>query len=259
MSQRPGSTEASAPSPPGGQSGVGADFVHQETALNGHAPEAVLHLKSAVQSGSHWQQALLEAIGLWTLPDEEYRGRTYHYMIQGEAFDWLVLAERLCAELDGFIPAEEKERLLFHGKMPEPVEPEAFRDLLGTSKYRGYLNYCYGVVVEEALQLGVEEDVRKRHKARGYSDSEDMVEEAFTHLYGETRTGLLDEFRRKEHLHRGKNLTLDNLKQFTYWLFKRRVEMWDPARVASDTRKGLRRLRQLEQGVQTIPKWEGVE
>jgi hypothetical protein len=35
--------------------------------------------------------------------------------------------------------------------------------------------------------------------------------------------------------------------------------MWDPARVASDTRKGLRRLRQLEQGVQTIPKWEGVE
>ena len=80
MSQRPGSTEASAPSPPGGQSGVGADFVHQETALNGHAPEAVLHLKSAVQSGTPWQQALLEAIGLWTLPDEEYRGRTYHYM-----------------------------------------------------------------------------------------------------------------------------------------------------------------------------------
>ena len=259
MTQRPASTEASAPSPPGRRFGVSSDVVHQETALNGHIPEAVLHLKSAVQSGTPWQQALLEAIGLWTLPYEVYQGRTYHYMIRGEAFDWLVLAERLCAELDGFIPAEEKERLLFQGKMPEPMEPEAFRDLLGTSKYRGYLNYCYGVVVEEALQLGVEEDVRKRHKARGYSDSEDMVEEAFTHLYGETRTDLMDEFRRKEHLHRGKNLTLDNLKQFTYWLFKRRVEMWDPARVASDTRKGLRRLRQLEQGVQTIPKREGVE
>ena len=131
MSQHPGSTEASAPSHPGGRSGVGADFVHQETAHNGHVPEAVLHLKSAIQSGTPWQQALLEAIGLWTLPDEVYQGRTYHYMIQGEAFDWLMLAERLCAELDGFIPAEEKERLLFQGKMPEPVEPEAFRDLLG--------------------------------------------------------------------------------------------------------------------------------
>ena len=257
MSQHIGFAEASAPPSPNAQTEADADFVHPETSLNGHIPEAVLHLKSAVQSGTPWQQALLEAIGLWTLPDEVYQGRTYHYMIQGEAFDWLVLAERLCTDLDGFIPQDEKERLLFQGKMPEPVEPEAFRDLLGTSKYRGYLNFCYGVVVEEALQLGVEEDVRKRHKARGYSDSEDMVEEAFTHLYGENRTNLMDEFRRTEHLHRGKNLTLDNLKQFTYWLFKRRVAMWDPARVASDTRKGLRRLRQLEQGVQTIPKWEG--
>ena len=259
MTQHLDSTEASAPSPPGGQSGVGAEFVRPENSLNGHIPEAVVHLKSAVQSGAPWHRALLEAIGMWTLPDEVYRDRTYHYMIQGEAFDWLVLAERLCAELDGLIPSGEKELLLFQGKLPEEIEPEEFRDLLGTSKYRGYLNYCYGVVVEEALQLGVEEDVRKRHKARGYSDSEDMVEEAFTHLYGETRTILLDEFRRKEHLHRGKHLTLDNLKQFTYWLFKRRVQMWDPARVASDTRNGLRRLRQLEQGVQTIPKWEGVE
>ena len=39
---------------------------------------------------------------------EEYQGRTYQYLIQGEAFDWLVLAERLCCELDGVIPAEEK-------------------------------------------------------------------------------------------------------------------------------------------------------
>ena len=86
-----------------------------------------------------------------------------------------------------------------------------------------------------------------------------MIEEAFTHLYGETRSVLMDVFRRQEHIHRGKSLTLTTLKQFTYWLFKLRVEMWDPARVASDTRKGLRRLSQLEQGRQTIPAWESVE
>lgn len=110
------------------------------------------------------------------------------------------------------------------------------------------MNYCYGVVVEEALQLAVEEEVRKRHRARGYSDSEDFIEEAFTLLYGDTRTALLDQFRSKERLHRRRSLTLANVKQFTYWLFKLRVNMWDPARVASDTRKGLRRLRSLESG-----------
>ena len=57
MTQHPGSTEASAPPPPGGQSEVGADPVQPESALNGHIPEAVLHLKSAVQSGTPWQQA----------------------------------------------------------------------------------------------------------------------------------------------------------------------------------------------------------
>jgi hypothetical protein len=34
---------------------------------------------------------------------------------------------------------------------------------------------------------------------------------------------------------------------FTYWLFKRRVSRADPARVASDTRKGLRQLERIRQ------------
>ena len=212
-------------------------------------PEAVVHLKSAVSSGTPWYQALLEAVGLWTLPHEVYQERSYQYLIHGEAFDWLVLAERLCTELDGYIPAQDKERLLFQGRLPDQVEPEQFRDLLGVNKYRGYLNYWYGVVVEEALQLAVEEDVRKRHKARGYSGSEDLVEEAFIHLYNDTQTALLDEFRREVKLHRGRSLSLADLKHFTYWLFKRRVNIWDPARVASDTRKGITRMSLLE-GVQ---------
>ena len=211
-----------------------------------HTPEAVLHLRSAVRSGVPWHRALLQAVGLWTLPEEVHQERTFRYLIQGEAFDWLVLAERLCMELDGFILTEDKERLLFQGKLPDHVEPDLFHDMLGTSKYRGYLNYWYGVVVEEALQLAVEEEVRKSHLARGYSDTEDLVEEAYTRLYGDTRTAHLEEFRRQEHLKRSRGLSISDLKQFTYWLFKRRMGMWDPARVASDTRKGIRRLRLLE-------------
>lgn len=210
-------------------------------------PEALLHLRAAMQAGAPWYRSLLEAVGLWTLPQEVFQDRNYRYLIQGEAFDWLLLAERLCAELDGAIPPEEKERLLFSGKLPEEVDPEEFKDLLGTSKYRGYLNYWYGVVVEEALQLAVEEEVRKRQLALCYPDSEDLVEEAFNHLYGKTRAALVEEFRKNAQILRGRTLSLSDLKAFTYWLHKRRLNMWDPARVASDTRKGTRRLRQLEE------------
>ena len=215
-------------------------------------PESLLHLRAAMQAGAPWHRSLLEAIGLWTLPQEVFQDRSYRYLIQGEAFDWLLLAERLCSELDGAIPPDEKERLLFSGKLPEAVDPEEFKELLGASKYRGYLNFWYGVVVEEALQLAVEEEVRKRHLARCYADSEDLVEEAFNHLYDRTRATLLEEFRTYAHIHKRRALSLSNLKEFTYWLHKRRLNIWDPARVASDTRKGTHRLRQLEE-IRTPP------
>jgi len=211
-------------------------------------PEAVAHLREAIGAGTPWHVALLEAMGLWTLPREIHEGRTYQYLVQGEAFDWLLLAERLCAEVDGLIPTIEKEQLLFHGKLPEEVESPVFRDRLGFTKYRAFLNYWYGVVVEEALQLAVEEEVRKTHLARCYSDNEELVEEAFTHLYGATRTTLLGEYRRHEKIPPRRHLSLSDLKGFTYWLFQRRLHLWDPARVASDTQKGVRRLQRLREG-----------
>ena len=85
--------------------------------------------------------------------------------------------------------------------------------------------------------------------ARCYPDSEDLVEQAFVHLYGETRVALLEEFRRYSHIPQRRALSLSDLKGFTYWLHKRRLKMWDPARVASDTKKGIRRLRGLQQSV----------
>lgn len=228
------------------------------TDLAEKAPEAVLHLRSAVRSGVPWHRALLEAVALWTLPQEVYHGRTYQYLIQGEALDWLLLAERLCAELDGIVSDEDREALLFNGKLPEEVSYQVFQDLIGATKHRAYLNFWYGVVIEEALQLTAEEEVRKRHRAKCYPDSEDLVEEAFTHLYGKPRQELLAEFCLEAGDPPGHSpgnghwqefdLSLTEMKQFTYWLFKRRVKMWDPARVASDTRKGMRRLHQLEQG-----------
>ena len=209
-------------------------------------PDPIRHLKEAIKAGKEWRIALLEAIGLWTLPQEEYRGRVYHYLVQGEAFDWLLLAERLCCELDGLVPREEQEQLLFHGGLPEEVGARDFEKLIGLNKYRASLNYWYGVVMEETIHLAVEDEVRKQHRARGFPDSEDLIEEAFVRIYEDSRTNLLKEFLNGMGTPDRESLTLTDVKEFTYWLFKRRMKMWDPARVASDTRKGLEKLHRLQ-------------
>ena len=217
-----------------------ADLAHR-------VPEALLHLEAAMQAGAPWHRSLLEAVGLWTLPQEVFQDRNYRYLIHGEAFDWLLLAERLCAELDGAIPLEDKELLLFSGKLPEAVEADEFKDLLGTSKYRGYLNYWYGVVVEEALQLAVEEGSPQEapgtllpgQRRPGGGSLQPAIRQNSRHTAGRVP-------KKCPHARRRRALSLSDLKEFTYWLHKRRLNMWDPARVASDTRKGTRRLRQLE-------------
>ena len=209
------------------------------------------YFREQLAAGAPWHRALLEAMGRWTLPEETWRGRRYKYIVGREAFDWLLLAERLCTEAGGTIPWEEAELLLFHGILPEPIESDELRSLLGASKHQGYLNYHYGIVLEEALQLAAEESIRKRHIARGYVEnetrSEELVEDAFRHLYNDSRSNLLDEFRRNNGMARRRSLSLTDLKEFTYWLHKRRVNYWDPARVASDTRLAIRRLAALRE------------
>ena len=213
------------------------------------APDAVLHFRAAVAAGLPWHRALLEAMALWTLPEESHDGRRYKYLLHGEAFDWLLLAERLCDAIDdaeGAVPAAAKERLLFTGRLPEPMEEDEFRDLIGVTKHRAYLNFHYGVVLEEALQLAAEEEARKRHMARCFADTEDLVEEAFRQLYQKSRSELLEEFRTGARMDRRRGMNLTDLKEFTYWLHKRRIDLWDPARVASDTRKAITRLEKLQ-------------
>jgi hypothetical protein len=47
-------------------------------------------------------------------------------------------------------------------------------------------------------------------------------------------------------LSEAEDLSLAEAQEFTYWLFKRRLRWCDPARVASDTRRALTKLRHLE-------------
>ena len=215
---------------------------------DGKSPlEVIVWFRAQLASGASWHRALLEAIGRWAVAEESHNDRRYKYMVGREAFDWLLLAERLCAEAREYIPTGDLERLLFHGELPELLEENELRGLMGVSKYRAYLNFHYGVVLEEALQLTAEEYARKLHMARGYSDSEDLVDDAFRHLYTDSRTDLLGKFRDEAKLGKREGLTLHDLKEFTYWLHKRRLNYWDPARVASDTRQAILRLEALRE------------
>ena len=239
------------------------------------ARRIVAELKRAVAAGeTHWFLALMEAVREWPLPEEDTGDRTYRYLVGGEAFDWLLLAERLCDEIEDLIPDEERDALLFHGRLPEEVDENDVERLLG-AKHRAHLNFVYGVRVEEALQLAVMEEVHKERFASRVWENGHGDDEAFQRLYGASLGELFAEFRQREETKPGKarastllgkgsaqadgnghdaegggngedQISLADLTEFTYWLFRRRVNGSEPARVASDTRKGLAQLQRLE-------------
>jgi len=207
--------------------------------------QAIQGLKNAIAEGRNWYVALLEAVRLWSSPEEDYDGRHYQYLVDNEAFDWLVLAERLCEELDGLIPEEELINLLFFDRAPKELSKEELKNFIGTSKYRAYLNYLYGILVERFLILAVTEEIRKKKRVLGLSNDNGVVDEAYQRIYGTTQSALLKQFRKERHYPQHRSIRLSELNEFTYWLFKYRIKTRDKSRVASDTKKALTKLREL--------------
>ena len=212
------------------------------------AKRAVEHLRESIESGQHWYIALLEAIGLWTAPEEVYKGRQYHYVIAGEAFDWLALAERLCDSVDGLVPQNEKEALLQRSEVPIDLPPGEFKRLVGGSKYSALLNYWYGVDVETALVKAVEEAIQKERVAAGLTRKRHVSQEAYSRIYGSSQRELLEAFLKEKGYDGVGALPTLERKEFTYWLFNQRLLNHDKARVASDTRRGIEQLRSMKSG-----------
>lgn len=206
--------------------------------------EVIRQFRENVASGKHWYIALLEAIRLWTDEQEDIQGRRYHYLIEDEALDLMLLAERLCEAVSNLVPEDEKYAFLFRNKPPLESPSEQFKELLGPVKHRRFLNYFYGITVEEALRQAVREEVRKERRSNGlgYRQAKEE-EEAFSRVYGDTEAELLKQFRRAKRRHVVGSLDLTEMKEFTYWCFKYRIKTAEKARVASDTQKGLEWLR----------------
>jgi hypothetical protein len=223
-----------------------ADLVKElssSTSLSTGDAEAIRHLEEDIAGGKHWYLALLEAMGRWSSAEEDHNGRVYRYLIAGEAFDWMLLAERLCEAVDSLLPGDEKKALLFQGKPPLELDMPQLKKLIGNSKYHQYLNYFYGVIVEKALIMTVQEEVNKERWLSGYGKEPDDTDEAYRRIYGETKDALIKRFRREKRYPQLKSATLTELKEFTYWLFKYRLQECDKERVASDTRKALEHLK----------------
>jgi hypothetical protein len=208
--------------------------------------DPITYLRETIASGEHWYVALLKTMSRWDKAEEIIGDRRYRYLIGGEAFDWLLLAERLVETLDGGVSDAEREALLFNGHPPLDIDDDEFQTLIGTPKYQAYLNYLYGVVVEEALQFAVEEEQAKEQQGHVWSSAALDGFGVYERIYGRSLEELRDEFQRERGLAQSESLDYADLKEFTYWLFKYRVRNGEGARVASDTRKGLAALSRLE-------------
>lgn len=206
--------------------------------------ETIQRFLRAVRAGQDWFEALLDAIAQWTAPEEQVGDRAYRYLVAQEAFDWLLLAERLLGAVNGLVSTEERDALLFHSRLPRSLSAEQFKQRVGPAKHKAIINYWYGVQAEEALLLAVEHEVRKQR--RGLRPEEHRLDDAvYERIYGLTRSDLLRKFREERRLPQADGMSLTDIREFTYWLFKHRLRASDPARVASDTKKALDFLKGL--------------
>jgi hypothetical protein len=211
--------------------------------------ETIFRMRQAVLDGQPWFEALLDAVGRWRVPEETIGTRTYRYLIGGEAFDWLLLAERLLDEMPDLVPPRQRDDLLFANRWPDEMDNDEFADRLGTAKHSAHLNYLYGVLVEEALQLVVEEEIHKENRNRVVGQDSRVDETMFERVYSKSKDDLFAQFYEETGNLLGENIAYADWHEFVYWLFKLRLRRQDKARIASDTRRGLAQLTRMEMAV----------
>ncbi len=213
-----------------------------------NADDLLIRFELELRGGRLWFDSLLDCIRDWRLPRERVGDREYVFLIEREAFDWLLLAERLCDAMPpALLPLHEIEALLLDELPPVALSEDEFKRRLGPEKYWAHLNFLYGVRVEQALHLAVERTLLKERGGVAFSHARiDLEQDVFGRIYGSRHADLLREFRAAGSRPDTDRMSQSESQAFTYWLFRRRLERQDPARVASDTRLGLDMLRELE-------------
>lgn len=216
-------------------------------------------LRQKLQSRpTHWQSAFIETVAAWPIANETLYGETYHYFIGGEAFNWKRLAERIATELaeeDDESPVEPSEIFdwLATSGVFGGIGEERFRRIIGVDGWRAHLNYFYGVHIEQCLIAAIQARNHKRRYSAGLPPSDESSDRAYLGLYEDNEQTLWDQFlsESSDHLseliadspEETRTIALD--EEFTYWLFKRRIEYTLAPQVASETQRGLDMMHQI--------------
>jgi len=196
-------------------------------------------MRGRIISGEEWYGAMLQAVRHWPLEEEELDGEWYVYLIAQEALDLARLYERLSLEIADLVAEDELLALIADGRSPLGHSSSDLKEAIGADRYAAYLSFIYGVLVEEMVVHAVVSDLRKRHRTAGLMRYDAELDDAYLHVYGSNRADLLALFRRERGLPRRNRISLTEMKEFTYWLFKLRLRGSDKSRVASDTKRAL--------------------
>ena len=233
---------------------IGADEPYEQPGRPVQSTEELLDaLESRLSSDpSSWREAVVETIGMWPVSSEEVDGEEFEYLIGGEAFDWRLMARRLLCSVKGSPDHEEWNGWLEKPEIFAGFDEPDFMRMLGVDKFRASLSYFYGVTVEQGLIVAAREEITKRRVASGREATDDKCDDAYDRLYGARLSELWTDFYRESgRLANEPDFSTSDERSlgcddaFTYWLFKRRMERSDPAKVASDTRKGLAQLERM--------------
>ncbi len=204
------------------------------------SPVSVIEeLRERISSGEDWYDSMLRAVRMWPLVEEEVDGERYVYLIDGEALDLLRLYERLYLSVADLVPQNEVVALIANDRPPAEHSGANLKSRIGQEKYRAYLSFIYGVMVEEIVVHAVVEELRKGRRTSGRTHYDVDLDDAYRYVYGNTQGELVQTFKREKGLPRRRSITLTEMKELTYWLFKTRLRNCDKSRVASDTKRAL--------------------
>ena len=216
------------------------DATHAFVDLPQKEQEILRLLKMNLKNGEDARKSLFSASAKWSLSEEVINDAHHCYILAGEAFDLVSLMNRLAGECEDVIPREDLADALFVDEYALIMLNETLRTALGSVKYNQYLNYFYGIILEEILIFATEDEVQKMYTSNGFRNVAKETDIAFSRLYGANERTLLDRYCAE--LGQGPikgYMTVIQKQEFTYWLFKLRMRSAEPAKAASDVSKAL--------------------
>ncbi len=195
----------------------------------------------------NWKKILFDLISGWSLSKEKFSTNQINYLIGGEAFNWKTLAVRIASQSKYLSVNEKFWKWIIESDYDGGIPEKELKDFLGYEKYRAHLSYFYGVIVEQALISSVEDSQIKKIISAGILTNEEEINSVYTNIYGDTREHLWQIFRMEYQIDiLNTSFTISDDESFIYWLFKLRLQNSDPARIASDTKRGLIKLEQIK-------------